>query len=1171
RQVELEPWREDAYRQWMRALAMSGHRNAALAQFEACRSVLAEELGVEPEMETVALIEQIRDGALTPDPSTTKTTPMNQPHTTPSVLPEQPAAPPPQPYAPQFPEGERRIVTVVEVEVSGTEALLANTGTENWAAILGQLLRVVGAEVHRYGGEIERYDASGLIAFFGAQRAHEDDPERGVLSALAMKQAFQAQLEHLVDQEPSIDSLDLRVSVHTGEVIVTVVEGGRDAGHRTVIGDAVLSIHRLLALVPPGEVRVSEATYRLVEPLFEWRTPIDSTHGYVPLAHVADASKGRGLPGMYSELVGRASELSALRKAMERLHSGIGGIVTLVGEAGIGKSRLIAEVRELTDLRLIEGRCLSYTGSMAYGLWRDVLRALFEVTPETPPAVVNHALRAHVRALDADRFLPTYAYLGKLLSVPLDADAEALIAQTDAESLQNSTDYAIERLLEHAAARSPLAIICEDLHWADATSLALLERLFSLTDRVPLLLICTFRPQREHGCWRIRETAMRAFPHHHIDLQLTSLSATEGNALLENLLLSVPGPDGRKTVEGLPETLKTQILLRGAGNPFYIEEILRALIHSGAIVCREASCRWEVEQDVEEIGIPETLYGVLRARIDQLPAGARHVLHLASVIGRVFPKRLLAAIAEREELDVHLVTLQREQLIRERARLPEADYIFQHQLTLEAAYGGLLQRVRRVLHRRVADAIERLYAERIDEQLGLLAHHWELAGDAARASAYLHRAGEQAAAQYANAEAITYFERALALLPETDIETRYQILLTREQIYRWQGALEAQGADLAILQKLVREMGDPQRQAEVAVRQAEHAGRSGDFALRAKFAQQAIAWAQMAGDHQLEAWGYMYLEMDIYTPNHPELYLAQALKLARRWDLREMEAHIQRERSQTLVTDGHYAQAKETIEQVLRLWQTVGNRREEGRAYCMRSFVVTLLGEYRTAQRYAEQGLQLCQEVGNRFDEAWAFNALVYTMMRQGLYGTAKTYAEEALAIYRETGDEPGERWTSFDLSQIHYVLGDYSTAVAYNEETSRLPSSESSEMWRLSFRALIIHRQGDSAQAYAIAQQVPQPITKHVHRAVLTIRGHILLSLGRLEEARATYAQAVTEWQSLDLAFLAVEPLAGLAQVAYQQQEFAEAVSFVDAVLQRLENPVALGESFDPFQVYLT
>ncbi|MFN2282812.1 MAG: AAA family ATPase, partial [Anaerolineae bacterium] len=391
---------------------------------------------------------------------------MNQSHTTPNALPEQPTAPPPQPYTPQFPEGERRIVTIVEMEVSGAEALLANTDTENWAAILGQLLRVVGAEIHRYGGEIDRYDASGLVAFFGAQIAHEDDPERGVLSALAMRQALQAQLEQLAEQEPSIESLDVRVSVHTGEVVVTIVEGGGDAGHRTVIGDAVLSAHRLLALVPPGETRVSEATYRLVKPLFKWRTPEDSAKSYIPLAHIADTGKGRGLPGMYSELVGRAAELSALREAMERLQSGIGGIVTLVGEAGIGKSRLIAEVRELTDLRLIEGRCLSYAGSMAYGLWQDVLRALLEVTPDTPPAVVNHALRAHVRALDAERFLPTYAYLGKLLSVPLDADAEALVAQADAESLQNSTAYAIERLLERAAARRPLAIVCEDLHWA---------------------------------------------------------------------------------------------------------------------------------------------------------------------------------------------------------------------------------------------------------------------------------------------------------------------------------------------------------------------------------------------------------------------------------------------------------------------------------------------------------------------------------------------------------------------------------------------------------------------------------------------------------------------------------------------------------------------------------
>ncbi|MGC9348492.1 MAG: ATP-binding protein, partial [Anaerolineae bacterium] len=332
-----------------------------------------------------------------------------------------------------------------------------------------------------------------------------------------------------------------------------------------------------------------------------------------------------------------------------------------------------------------------------------------------------------------------YAYLGRLLSAPLDDQGQTWLAQLDAQSLQNATFYAVERLFERTAAQQPLVIVCEDLHWVDPTSLRLLERLLSLTDRASLLLICVFRPEREHGCWRIRETALRDYPHRHIDLELQPLSATDGEALIRNLLVSLPGPGGRRTVEGLPGELKTEILERGEGNPFYVEEVLRSLIRSGAVLCHADTCEWQAGEDIAKhgpevgLGIPDTLYGVLRGRIDRLPVGARHVLELASVIGRIFSRRLLAEIAEGGTLDQRLVTLQRAQLIRPRMRRSppkslgptEPEYLFEHQLTLEAAYGGLLHRRRRALHRRVAEALERLYPDRITAQLGLLAHHWE--------------------------------------------------------------------------------------------------------------------------------------------------------------------------------------------------------------------------------------------------------------------------------------------------------------------------------------------------------------------------------------------------------------------------------------------------------------
>jgi hypothetical protein len=763
-----------------------------------------------------------------------------------------------------------------------------------------------------------------------------------MLAALAMLAAFEAQIAQLADWAAMEggSGLDLRVGVHTGEAIVTPIEGPGSAGRHTVIGAAVASSNQMLCLVEPGEVCASESTYHLVAPLFEWKSESvaaveDKRH--IALARKERLDKGRGIPGMRSALVGRERELYVLNGAVGRLQTGIGGIVTLVGEAGIGKSRLVAEAGksalnlgngsagdrvtrpdpQLTDRpqqysttnvqpstsRWLEGRCLSYSGAMAYILWQDVLRGLLGVSADTAPVVASHALRETVHALDAEQFETSYACLGSLLALPVDAEAQALLDKMDAERLQSNTFYAMERLLERAAQRQPLVVVCEDLHWADPTSLALLDRLLPLVDRAPMLLVCVFRPRREHGCWLFRERALRMYPHRHVDLQLDSLSTLDGERLLENLLLSLPGPEGRKPVEGLPKTLKSQILARAEGNPFYVEEILRSLIHSGAIVCHEASCRWQVDNDVADIGIPETLYGVLRSRIDQLPSGARHVLHLASVIGRIFSHRLLADIAQRQGLDDHLVLLQREQLIRERARLPESEFIFQHQLTLEAAYDGLLQRVRRVLHRRVAEAMERLYPDRIESQLGLLAQHWERAGNTARAGSYFRRAGEQAAAQYANTEAVNYLSHALDLMLQDDLVERYEVLSVRVAVYDLQGDRKAQWADLLQLQAIADALDDGSqeaacRQAKVALGEADFYAAIQDFPALADAAQKAVRMAQVARNNRLEIEGHSRLGAGLFfTGNTQEgqVHWEKALSFARADGNQYMEARILRQ------------------------------------------------------------------------------------------------------------------------------------------------------------------------------------------------------------------------------------------------------------------------------------
>ncbi|TFG73068.1 MAG: hypothetical protein E4H27_01470, partial [Anaerolineales bacterium] len=335
RQVELEVWREPAHRQWMRALALSGHRSAALAQFDICRKILSKELGVEPETETVSLYQTIRDGNLAP-PQTPIT---GQPIV--DLALETPPTPatdhksektPSQPILPQMPYSEQHVVTVVQARVQGSDTPLAPEDIEDWMTLMSRLLRAAGTEIHRYGGDVDHYNASGFVAFFGAKTAHEDDPERGVLAALAIHKTFQAQLSALKNEMgdsvsrstlADVANQALRVAVHTGDVIVTVMDENGGAGRRTVMGDTVLSTSRMLEKTPPGEVLVSEATYRLTSPLFAWEFEDDGI-GYIPLTPQMGTDKEHGMPGMRSALVGRELEFQALRGVIDRLESGIG-------------------------------------------------------------------------------------------------------------------------------------------------------------------------------------------------------------------------------------------------------------------------------------------------------------------------------------------------------------------------------------------------------------------------------------------------------------------------------------------------------------------------------------------------------------------------------------------------------------------------------------------------------------------------------------------------------------------------------------------------------------------------------------------------------------------------------------------------------------------------------
>jgi ABC-type oligopeptide transport system substrate-binding subunit/class 3 adenylate cyclase len=676
-------------------------------------------------------------------------------------------------------QAERRVVTILFSDVRGSTSLAEDLDPEDVMGIMDGAFDVLIEPIYRYEGTLARLMGDAILAFFGAPIAHEDDPERACRAGLDITAEAQRYAEEL-EREKGIRSFNVRVGINTG--LVVVGEVGSDLRvEYTAMGDAINLAARMESAAEPGTILITEDTHRLIAPLFETeplgtlavKGKAEPVTVYRVLRAKATPAKPWGVAGLDSPIVGREAEFSALQEAVERLQAGVGGIVTIAGEAGIGKSRLVAEVRKqnlakvsrpsqgLASPQWVEGRCLSYGTSIAYVLWLDVLRGWLGVAPEDTPARVRDVLRERVRDVCAESFDEICPYLGRLMSLPLTTEEEALLQGLEGERLKAATFHGLETLIQCAADARPLILVCEDLHWADPTSTELLEKLLELTDRAPLLLVCVFRPETEHASWRIKETAARLYRHRHTDLWLGPLSDTESETMVTNLL----------RVEAVSHEFGGRVVSRAEGNPFYVEEIIRSLIADGAIVRDEETGCWEATRDVSSFAVPDTLHGVLTARIDRLAEEDKRVLQMASVIGRIFPHRVLAALAatatvawEERELNEHLLALQRQEMIRERARLPEVEYIFKHELTREAAYGGLLRKERRVLHRQVAETLEHLFPDRIEEQVGLLALHWERAEELEKALPYFLRAGDQARALYAHAEAERFYQHAVRIL-----------------------------------------------------------------------------------------------------------------------------------------------------------------------------------------------------------------------------------------------------------------------------------------------------------------------------------------------------------------------------------------------------------------------
>jgi predicted ATPase/class 3 adenylate cyclase len=909
-------------------------------------------------------------------------------------------------------EGEHRIVSVMFANVHGLGEIVDRLGAEGGkeAPITEALNRYYVAmqkAIHSFGGvanKIDLYDRGDkLLAFFGAPLAHEDDAERAARAALDMQAALR-ELSTMLPAEVGLP--DLQLHQHIGLSYGSVFAGyiGTSWRHEyTVMGDEVNLAARLMTVAGAGDVIISQGVRRKVKALFDLtpRGEVKLKGKSEPIPTFAvDGARARpeqagGVEGMRSPVVGRQAEWAALTAVVESTMVGRGGILSVVGEAGMGKSRLVSELREQYTrgsqpaVRWYEGRCLSYTASVSYLPFLELLRQLTGVQADDGEKEawlkLRQAATQWLSPADAREELP---YLANFLGLALDADDHESIRYLDAEALQKRTFVALRELIRAAArARAqPLTLVLDDIQWLDEASHKLLAYLLPLVEQTPLLLILIYRPEPASESARLGETIQREFGGRATTVTLSGLSLADSQTLLANL---VP-------LENWPLEMQSLVLGRTEGNPLYIEEVLRALVDSGALLRGEQG-RWQINPTLMNMEVPDTLQGVMMTRLDRLEEPSRRTAQVGAVVGRTFPLDVLAHVTDepQQQLSAYLLNLEQHEIVTEDARTSELDYAFRHGLMQEVSYNSLLARTRRAHHRKIAAYLESNLSD-LENGDALIAHHAFAGQDWPRALKYQRRAGQQSQKLFANKDAIDHFLKALQsagpLPPEETAAERLTLHAALGELFAIGAQYEAAAQHLEQARALAQ--GNADMEARVCRWQAKLNELRGDYPAALEWVGRTLE--VLEGGETAEA--------------------AEALLLAGLIKTRQ----------------GEKAEALERCQQALGIAEKLGEVAVLARAHNLLGVINFMRGDYEAATEDCQRAVELYQRAGHIHGQALAYNTLANAQFGMGRWQEADRYYRQAHDTFDQVGDVNNRIFVDNNLGGIALNQGRLEDALAF-------------------------------------------------------------------------------------------------------------------------------------------
>ena len=726
-------------------------------------------------------------------------------------------------------------------DLTGSTSLLEKMGTEAWVTLMNLILRILEGEINRFGGKVHQFRGDGLVAVFGMTSAHEDDPERAVLAGLAMQRSFTTFAAEMRKSQ-EID-LRLRVGISTGEVIITSVGNRYTHEEDSTMGKAVATASRLESAAEPGTVLVSEDTSRLASAQFKWQNlgtlpalgNSPSLNIYRPMAPVKSNLTNKQVFGCILPIVGRDTEYQTIMDCVKCLFDYRGKIVTLSGERGMGKSFLISEVyhhfaRETSliaethnwqtpDEKTItwyQVRCHSYDQLVPYSMWVDLLLSWLEMGQDDTPEVLRTRLRNKSESLWSEETDAYYPYLAAFLSLPLEESCYERVKYLDANGLQQQFFAAIRSWIQAMVRQSPLVLVFSDMNWSDSSGIELIKHCLPLTENESLLWIFTFQPERDSPMIELQHYLQTNYPHRLVSLTLTPITAEQSGDYIDHLI-------GQHT---LPDEIRSLIIKKAAGNPYFIEELIHSLILRGVLDQDINNGRWYTTRKVSTLDLPDSLHTLLTAQIDQLSPEERFTLQMASIIGTDFWfNALQALIPETNVLKKNLASLQRDLFITERDQIPELGkhYTFKSSLLRDSAYESLLADQRRSAHRKAAEYLENtLNIDFFLQHFGLLAYQYAQAKNTRKELFYTLQFAEQVKKVYANEEALELYNRSISLLDELTLEandpqqkqiiqaTRFEILKNRIDVFELMGRMDDRQTDSVALLNLAQELsGDP--------------------------------------------------------------------------------------------------------------------------------------------------------------------------------------------------------------------------------------------------------------------------------------------------------------------------------------------------------------------------